>query len=391
MKNGNKRVSNMKKRKTVKIMIMVIFIFLAIAMISVAIIYHIFSLKMKSMTLEERLQYTLEQVTDGEQIHGTVFSVYNDQNQFQWNGASGNLNDDSRYSIASVSKMFTVAVVMKLIENGFIGLNDPIDTYFSSEMIEGLHVFEGKDYSHDITILHLLSHTSGLPDYFTEHTSEDVSIAENRQVNHDVSYNIDDVLRITKALSPHFIPGSDDKAFYSDGNYQLLGYIIEKVTKKALSDVYREFIFDPLGLTQTYLQTNPSVWEIARIYDGETEIQVPAILASERSAGGIVSTAKENMLFLRSFFAGELFSKNYLEQMQSWNEIFFPMKYGMGIMKCALPIGSNYEIIGHSGSTGPVSYYSPAMNVFITGTTQQLDPVKALMVLYRLLFCFRFE
>jgi len=337
------------------------------------------------------LQYTLEQMVDGKKIHGAVFSVYRGSDKFEWNGASGNMNINSRYSIASITKMYTATVIMKLVEEGRIKLDDPISKYLPSEMIEELHVYQGKDYSQEITIRHLLSHRSGLADYFTERSQGKASIAEERQANHDMRYNIADVIDITKTLSPHFIPGSAGKAYYSDANYHLLGYIIEIVINKPLSDVYRELIFEPLGLVNTYLQTDTSAWDISPIYNGETKIQVPAILASERSAGGIVSTAKENMIFLRAFFAGELFPKEYLEQMEQWNKIFFPMEYGMGIMKCAIGIGSGYELIGHSGSTGTVSYYNPARDIYIVGTTQQLDTVKATEVLFRLLLCFNFD
>jgi len=380
-----------KNKKTVKIILLAVLVLFVTSIVGGFTIYRIYAAKMKSMLLEERLQYTLEQMTDNKKIYGTVFSVYRGDDKFEWNGASGNMNTNSQYSIASVTKMYTAAVIMLLIEDGRIELDKSISEYLSPEVMNGLHIYQGKDYSHDITIRYLLSHKSGLPDYFTEFTSEISSIEEARRSNLDLNYNINDILYRTKMLSPHFKPRSEGKAYYSDGNYQLLGEIIEKVTDKPLCDVYKEFIFNPLELKHTYLQTDNHKWGISSIYNGETEIQVPGILTSERSAGGIVSTANDNMVFLKAFFAGKLFHKDYLEQMKLWNKIFFPMEYGMGIMRCSIPIGSNYELIGHSGSTGTVSYYCPARDIYITGTTQQLDAVKATEVLYRLLFCFDFE
>jgi CubicO group peptidase (beta-lactamase class C family) len=261
--------------------------------------------------------------------------------------------------------------------------------------MKNLHVYEGTDYSAKITIRDLLSHTSGLPDYFSESTAKEISIEEMRKTNGDGSYTTDDVLDRTKTLAPHFAPGSKGKAYYSDGNYQLLGIIIERVTGRPLNEAYQDFIFRPLKLENTYLQVDKTQWGIAPIYNGTVEIQVPAILASERSAGGIVSTAGENMLFIKAFFAGELFPREYLEQMTRWNKIFFPMEYGSGLMKCGIPIPfiklKGYELIGHSGSTGTVSYYCPARDVYIVGTTQQTDAAKAMQVAYQILMCFNYE
>jgi len=377
-------------RKVIKIILIAIIVFFVLFIISGFVSIQTYSSKMKKMTLEERLQYTLIQITDGKKIHGAVFNVYDGSSGFEWSGASGNLSINSQYSIASITKMYTSTVIMKLVEEKQIGLDDPVSKYLSSEMTNGLHVYRGKDYSQDITIRYLLGHRSGLPDYFTESTLGKTSISEERKANHDFSYNFNDILNRTKMMPAHFIPGTKGKAYYSDGNYQILGYIIEKVTNKSLGEVYRELIFEPLGLSKTYLQTNPGIWGISSIYNGETEIQVPAMLSSERSAGGIVSTANDNMIFLKAFFSGELFPKTYLEQMEQWNKIFFPMEYGFGIMRCNIPIGSRYEVIGHSGSTGTLSYYCPSRDIFITGSTQQLDTTKAMEVIYRLLLCFNF-
>lgn len=143
------------------------------------------------------------------------------------------------------------------------------------------------------------------------------------------------------------------------------------------------------------MKTDKIQCDIASIYNGEIEIKVPAIVASELAAGDIVSTASDNMVFLRAFFKGQLFPKKYLEQMEERNKIFFPMQYGAGIMKCSIPVdfidSSNYELIGHSGSAVSISYYCPEHDIFITGTTQQLDTAKAMEVVYRLLVCFDYE
>lgn len=353
-----------------------------------------FNHAMKNMSMEERLQNTLSRVTDEKIIYGTTVCIYSANNGFIWNGSSGIMKSDTQYSIASITKMFTTALILQLYEKGDLNLNDPIAGYLSFDIMKGLHVFEGTDYSDTITVRQLLTHTSGLPDYFTEPTELQESIEEIRKTR-DIGYGLDEILNRAKSLPPHFVPGAENHAYYSDTNYQLLGVIIENITGKKLSEVYSEQIFVPLHMDDTYLKTDDSIWSIAPIYNDGKALEAPKIVVSERSAGGIVSTAKDNMTFLTAFFSGTLFPKEYLEDMQQWNNIFFPMRYGTGLMKCAVPVLfvrlPDYELIGHSGSTGTFCYYCPGRNIYITGTTNQLDTAKAMMAVYRLLICFNFE
>lgn len=371
--------------------ILAIFIFMILASMAKMIW---FNHTMKNMSTEERLQYTLNRATDEKSIYGTTVCIYSADNGFIWNGSSGNMKNDTQYSIASITKMYTATVILQLNEKGKLKLDDPIAKYLSPDVMKGLHVFEGTDYSNKITIRQLLTHTSGLPDYFTEPTQNQKSIEEIRKTE-DISYGLDEILNRVKSLTPHFVPGAENQAYYSDTNYQLLGVIIENITGKKLSEVYSEHIFAPLHMDDTYLKTDDSIWDIAPIYCNGKALKVPKIVVSERSTGGIVSTAKDNMTFLTAFFSGKLFPQEYLEDMQKWTDIFFPMQYGAGLMKCAPPVPfgrfPDYELIGHSGSTGTFCYYCPGRNIYITGTTNQLDTTRAMMAVYKLLVCFNFK
>lgn len=93
--------------------------------------------------------------------------------------------------------------------------------------------------------------------------------------------------------------------------------------------------------------------------------------------GGIVSTSKEMMVFLEAFFGGVFFPKEYIEGMSVWNRIFFPMQSGIGIHRFKLPwffdpTGAIPELIGHSGLSGALAYYSPARDLLVTGTVNQV-------------------
>ena len=113
---------------------------------------------------ENILQSILEKTVDGKMVFGTSFGIKKDD--FTWFGASGNLSIDQSYFIASTTKLFTTAIILYLKSEGKLQLEDKISIYLDKSIMNGLHIYKGNDYSDEITIKHLLSHTSGLADYF---------------------------------------------------------------------------------------------------------------------------------------------------------------------------------------------------------------------------------
>jgi CubicO group peptidase (beta-lactamase class C family) len=101
---------------------------------------------------------------------------------------------------------------------------------------------------------------------------------------------------------------------------------------------------------------------------------IPLFLNSTQN--DIVSTARDQMTFLKAFFNGHFFPKERLHELEKWNNVFFPFKYGIGIQKFYMPrILSPFqpvpEMIGHAGSTGSVAFYVPDMELYITGSINQ--------------------
>ena len=136
--------------------------------------------------------------------------------------------------VASVSKQFTAMAVLTLIDQGLLSLGDSIRTFF------GAPVFEG------ITIEHLLTHTSGLPDneaVFMEEWDR-AGFAENK-----------DVLAwyVTAAPPLEFTPGASWD--YSNSGYNLLAMIVEAVSGQAFSEYVREKVFEPAGITSAVFAT----------------------------------------------------------------------------------------------------------------------------------------
>jgi CubicO group peptidase (beta-lactamase class C family) len=105
----------------------------------------------------------------------------------------------------------------------------------------------------ELTIKHLLSHTSGLPDYFQGKGANGKSLENEITEGNDQFWTFEQAIERTKNMSALFVPGTKGKANYSDANFQLLGKIIDNTTHKSYAENCRELIIQPLGLTKTYL------------------------------------------------------------------------------------------------------------------------------------------
>ncbi len=324
---------------------------------------------------ENTLQKILDSSIDGRNIFGTVVSISKGSDILTC--SAGNLKEQSLYFIASVTKLFITAIILKLESIGKLRLDDKISTFLSPDIMKSLHIYRGVDFSGQINIRHLLSHTSGLPDYFMQKRPDGTCLVRELTSGKDREWTFEEVVQVAKSLKPLFKPGQKGKAFYSDTNFQLLGKIIENITGKDLSDVLHEYIFSPTELLNTYLYQDSYDMKPAEIYYRTEYARIPHAMISFWADGAIVSTARETMIFLKAFFNGRLFPKEYIRMIQTWNRIFFPFWYGIGIARFKLPwFFSPFrpvpEIIGHMGTTGAFAYYCQKKDFYITGTINQV-------------------
>lgn len=324
--------------------------------------------------VNQRLQTLIDQEASKANSHGVLLGVQSADSRINSQGAAGNATPDSPYFIASVTKMYTAAVLMGLVDEGKLDLEAPITRYLPGELLDGLHVHRGTDYSRALKVYQLAHQTSGLPDYFAGNLVEDF------KQNRDQAYTVADTLAIARKMPPAAAPDSG-KAHYSDTNYQLLGAIIEAITGDALADVFQARIFDPLALGHTYLfdcNRPRSGSAPLPLYFKDTRLSLPLALTSERGAGGIVSTLADSLRFLRAYFDGALFDAAHLARMTRWHALFFPLQYGCGLMRFKLPrimtlFRETPALIGHSGASGSFAFYAPSEKLTIVGTFNQLD------------------
>ena len=324
---------------------------------------------------EKSLQTILDKTVDGKKVFGTSFAIKKDK--LFWNGASGNLLIDHPYFIASTTKLFTTAIILKLRAESKLSIDDKISKYIDKSILSGLHIFKGKDYSEELTIKHLLSHTSGLPDYFQGKGTSGKSLEKEITDGNDQYWTFEQAIERTKKMTPLFAPGTKGKANYSDANFQLLGKIIETITHKSYSENCKEYIIQPLGLTKTYLYQDSTDQTPKTLFYKSNEMNIPQAMTSFGADGGMVSTSTDMLIFIEAFFTGKIFQKEYINELQEWNRIFFPMKSGIGIHLFKLPwifnpTGAVPYFIGHSGLSGALAYYSPKENIFVVGTVNQV-------------------
>lgn len=297
-------------------------------------------------------------------IHGCVIHVRNAGRGLT--AASGNLCASSRFFATSVTKLFTTAVILKLEAAGRISLRDRIGGFFPQEATDGLHVMDGVDRSRLIEILHLVSNTSGIPDYTDKEAIGSVLCRG------DAAWTMESALSISRGRQARFPPG--DKAEYSDTNFMLLGAIIEAVTEKPLRAVFEEMIIGPLGLEDTCLYEGAHDSRLVPMYYRDQALNVPMFMASLGAQGGIVSTAPDLGRFVEAFFGGAIVDLSVIERLRRWRPVSGPwdFQYGIGILRQPLPgLAQKEGLHGHWGHSGAFAFFEPGSGTCLSGTVNQ--------------------
>jgi len=265
--------------------------------------------------------------------------------------------NQTKYRIGSISKMFTATMVFQLIEDGKLSLTTTVDKYFPQ-----------LPNANKITISNLLNHRSGLhnftddPEYLTWMTLPKTQ---------------DDMLAIISKSKVDFQP--NEKFSYSNSNYVVLGYIIEKVSKESYPKYLSNRITSKIGLSNTYVGTKTDTkknesfsyrflnsWEQAP----ETDMSIPA------GAGSIVSTPADLTKFIESLFSLKLVSNSSLLQMKTITD-----GYGMGMFQIPFYEKSAY---GHNGGidgfASTLAYFPEDSLALAYCTNGQVYPLNNILI-----------
>jgi CubicO group peptidase (beta-lactamase class C family) len=327
------------------------------------------------MSLEIGIDKIFNKKTNSKQIHEAILYIENSSGNFSHSKGYGGKELDSPLLMASITKLFTTACILSLWEKGSLSLEDKLTKYFDDDTLSGLHIYKGNEYSFELTISDLLFQTSGLPDAFESGNISNIYDTIKR----DVFSTFEEGLASTKKQKPHFAPRTKKKAYYSNINFDILGEIIIKIIKLPLEEIYKQFIFEPLGLKKTYLPISDNDF-VPKVYYKDELIYSPKIIMSSRASGGCITTARELMIFIKAFFNGVLFDKDIFYELSNYSKLQTskgPINYGGGYMQIPLEgvttlfMGKG-ELLGHSGSTGSFAFYYPNKDLFIVGDMNQM-------------------
>lgn len=352
---------------------------------------------MNQETVSQELQKLLEDmVGKNAGIRNGMTAVSKGDESFSWSGVAGMANPDKNipmtihtpFALASITKLFTATAVVMLYEEGKLRIDDPMNKYLPEALIGGIHKVESVDYTNQVQINHLLSHTSGIADYYLEEPQDGRSFFEELVAGEATERTVEDTIhRARDQLSANFIPG--ERASYSDTNYQLLGLIIESITGKSLHETFQECFFEPLDMPNTYLYTRsepriPQTKEIAHFYYKDVDLTYNEAFKTAWADGGLVSTMADCLKFLKALNRGELFQgKDTLAMMHDWKDLEFPIRYGFGTMSMKLPrIMSPFtpvpEVVGHFGSTGTCLFFCEERDLYLVAASNQVESTRSL-------------
>lgn len=245
------------------------------------------------------------------------------------------LTPHSSFNLASISKQFIAMMVMQLKEKGKLQIDDKVQKYLPSFPYES------------ITIRHLLTHTSGLPEYF------DLAIRYNNTLD---TLSNDKMLQLFANLKPKLNFSVGEKWEYCNTGYVLLASIITKVSAMPIEDFFKQNITQPLLLNDTFIyylnMKNPLPSTVQRVYgferkNGKNYLNDLIRLDGVVGDGNIYSSAEDLLKWEQSLYTTKLVSKETLK------EAFTPVKlndgtsynYGFGWR-----IKDNGKILAHTGS-----------------------------------------
>lgn len=287
------------------------------------------------------------------------------------------IDKQTSFPTASAGKFFVAVGIMKLIEQGKISLLTTLKEVLS---------FKLNLIDDSVTIKQLLTHTSGVPNYFPEDQMEDYSDLWKDYPNYKI--------RSSKDLLPLFIDKpmeftKGDHFSYNDSGFVLLGLIIEEVTGKSFDDYLSETIFKPLGMDHTgyyVLDRLPKNCANAYIYDTfekQYYMNIYSVDVKGTGAGGAFTNALDIKLFWDGLFNQKIISESSLKQMLIKHVTLDGFGYGLGVWLDDL---NNPYFVGEDPGVTFISWYNLNKPQIITIISNYRDDVFSLYRQIKLMF-----
>lgn len=258
---------------------------------------------------------------------------------------------DDKIRIGSITKTFVATVILQLVDEGKFGIDDALSKFYPSY-----------PNSENITLRQILDMTSGIPDYI-----EDPLVLQSFLYDRTNKFTPQELMDATIALPPFFAPGKGWE--YSNGNYNILGMLIEKITGNKIEDEIYKRIIQPLGLTSTsypvtpYIEGQYSHGYFPDTVTGELKdftVMDPSITWA---AGCMISNIPDLKIYAEALANGNLLSKKTQEERLKFVNTGVKdfLKYGLGIFSMNGFIGHNGGITGYNTTM----CYNPGLNCLI--------------------------
>ena len=309
----------------------------------------------KSKAAQKRdLKATIQTLVDNGYPGALAAKTDKDGNTVGATAGKGNLATgeapplDGEVRIGSNTKTFVAVLVMKMVEEGKVKLDEPIETYLPG-IVKGQGV-DGKK----ITVRQLLQHTSGLPEIM-------LALPDFFAIRNDY-VSPRDVLDMALTRPAQFAPGA--KFTYTNTNYIVLGLLAERVGKRPVAEQIETKIIKPLGLKHTYMPgpgekafrgKHPHGYHTRDNKPGKLEDITDLNPSMAWTAGAMVSTPSELNKFAQSIHDGTLLRQASVAEMKKGVSVpEIGGEYGLGIysqkLSCGVAWGHNGGIPGYATS-----------------------------------------
>jgi len=286
---------------------------------------------------------------DGKLVYENYIGFASVEDQIENSGST-------KFRIGSITKVFTAVMIFQLIEEGKLSLETKLSEFYPE--IQN---------SKKITVADMLSHRSGIHNFTNDEDYQQYMTSKKTK---------QEMVEIISKLKPDFKPGS--QTAYSNSNYVLLGYIIEKITNSIYAKELKKRITGKIGLTNTYyggkINTEANEAKSYTLQDGKWVGQSETDMSIPHGAGAIVSTPNDLTVFIKALFDKKLMSENPLKQMKD-------IKGGLGkglaqfTFKDKTAYGYNGAIDGFVSSLGYFPNENIAASLIANGVDYNLNDI----------------
>jgi D-alanyl-D-alanine carboxypeptidase len=222
------------------------------------------------------------------------------------------------FHVASVGKLFTAVLVGRLIDKGTVSLETKVGDALESGVLDRLFVIAGVDHQNEVTVRHLLGHTSGAADYFEDPCRDGKNMLHLILAEPERKWTPQSLLEFAREQqSAVGTPG--ERYHYSDTGYIILGLLVEKLEGRPFHEVLHREIFEPLKMERSWMpyRSSPAVGgeEFRPAYLEGTDVSRFPSITGDWTGGGVASTERDLLRFSLALWNGELVSRQLLSEM----------------------------------------------------------------------------